>query len=215
MKCVIVGDGAVGKTCMLISFTTNSFPADYVPTVFENYQATIIFEAKSVYLGLWDTSGQEDYDRLRPLAYSQTDVFLICFSVASRASFENVRTKWVGEIKNFTKDVPFVLVGTKADLRDDPQFAEQHKADLISTAMGHKMAKDIGADAYVECSAKTQTGLNAVFEGAINAVLHPVKRGKRRQSELQASQGAPAGVPVEGAGKSKSCGCCRFRKKHQ
>ena len=50
-------------------------------------------DGKTISLGLWDTAGQEDYDRLRPLSYPQTDVFLICFSLVSPPSYENVRTK--------------------------------------------------------------------------------------------------------------------------
>lgn len=78
-----------------------------------------------LFSGLFDTAGQEDYDRLRPLSYPQTDVFLVCFSVVSPSSFENVKEKWVPEITHHCQKTPFLLVGTQIDLREDAPTLEK------------------------------------------------------------------------------------------
>lgn len=84
-----------------------------MPTVFENYVADIEVDGKEVELALWDTAGQEDYDRLRPLSYPDTNVILMCFAIDSPDSLENVPEKWVPEVKHFCPGVAFVLVGCK------------------------------------------------------------------------------------------------------
>lgn len=189
IKCVVVGDGTVGKTCMLISYTTDSFPGEYVPTVFDNYSAPMVCDGVPVSLGLWDTAGQEDYDRLRPLSYPQTDVFLICFSVVSPSSFENVTSKWCPEIKHHCADAPILLIGTKIDLREDKEtlqiLAENGQAP-IKREQGQKLANKIRAVKYLECSALTQRGLKQVFDEAVRAVLRPqpVRRRQRKCSLL-------------------------------
>ncbi|KAF7392724.1 hypothetical protein HZH66_008557 [Vespula vulgaris] len=146
------------------------FPGEYVPTVFDNYSAPMVVDGIPVSLGLWDTAGQEDYDRLRPLSYPQTDVFLICFSVTSPSSFENVTSKWYPEIKHHCPDAPMILVGTKIDLRDDREtltaLAEQGLS-AIKREQGQKLANKIRAVKYMECSALTQRGLKQVFDEAV------------------------------------------------
>ncbi|KAH9271574.1 hypothetical protein BASA83_006182 [Batrachochytrium salamandrivorans] len=144
IKCVVVGDGAVGKTCLLISYTTNKFPSEYVPTVFDNYAVTVMIGNEPYTLGLFDTAGQEDYDRLRPLSYPQTDVFLVCFSVVSPASFENVKEKWFPEVRHHCPGVPCLIVGTQMDLRDDSATIEKlakNRQKPITTDSGERMAK--------------------------------------------------------------------------
>ncbi|KAK7845782.1 rac-like gtp-binding protein arac1 [Quercus suber] len=128
IKCVTVGDGAVGKTCLLISYTSNTFPTDYVPTVFDNFSANVVVNGSTVNLGLWDTAGQEDYNRLRPLSYRGADVFILAFSLISKASYENVSKKWIPELKHYAPD-----------LRDDKQFFIDHPGAVpITTAQNVK-----------------------------------------------------------------------------
>ena len=118
-------------------------------------------------LGLFDTAGQEDYDRLRPLSYPQTDVFLVCFSVTSPASFENVREKWFPEVHHHCPGVPCLIVGTQTDLRDDQSVREKlgkQKMSPVRKEDGERMAKELGAVKYVECSALTQYKLKDVFD---------------------------------------------------
>ncbi|MXQ96086.1 hypothetical protein E5288_WYG015585 [Bos mutus] len=178
LKCVVVGDGAVGKTCLLMSYANDAFPEEYVPTVFDHYAVSVTVGGKQYLLGLYDTAGQEDYDRLRPLSYPMTDVFLICFSVVNPASFQNVKEEWVPELKEYAPNVPFLLIGTQIDLRDDPKTLARlndMKEKPICVEQGQKLAKEIGACCYVECSALTQKGLKTVFDEAIIAILTPKK----------------------------------------
>lgn len=133
-------------------------------------------DGKPINLGLWDTAGQEDYDRLRPLSYPQTDVFIVCFSIVNPASFENVRAKWYPEIRHHCPSTPMLLVGTKLDLRDDKSTIEKLKdknLQPITYQQGLAMGKEITAVKYLECSALTQKGLKTVFDEAIRAVLLP------------------------------------------
>uniref|UniRef100_A0A6N2KSK6 Uncharacterized protein n=1 Tax=Salix viminalis TaxID=40686 RepID=A0A6N2KSK6_SALVM len=172
IKCVTVGDGAVGKTCMLICYTSNKFPTDYIPTVFDNFSANVVVEGTTVNLGLWDTAGQEDYNRLRPLSYRGADVFVLAFSLVSRASYENVLKKWVPELQHYAPGIPIVLVGAKLDLREDKHYLADHPGLVpVTTAQGEDLQKQIGAAYYVECSSKTQQNVKAVFDAAIKKCL--------------------------------------------
>jgi len=164
VKCVVVGDGAVGKTCMLISYTRNEFPTDYVPTVFDNYEATVLVEGKEVVFSLWDTAGQEAYARIRTLSYQKTDIFLLCFSVASRTSSGNITDTWMPELRHHCPKTPIILVGTKTDLRKE-------QGEVVSQEEGMRLSKSIKALRYMECSALTRLGLKEVFDAAITSIV--------------------------------------------
>jgi len=169
---------------MLISYTSNTFPTDYVPTVFDNFSANVVVDGNTVNLGLWDTAGQEDYNRLRPLSYRGADVFLLAFSLISKASYENISKKWIPELRHYAPSVPIILVGTKLDLRDDKQFFADHPGTSpISTPQGDELRKEIGAASYIECSSKTQQNVKAVFDAAIKVVLQPPKQTKKKKKK--------------------------------
>jgi len=180
IKVVVVGDGAVGKTCLLLSFSQNRFPSSYVPTIFDTISTGINVENKEYTLDLWDTAGQDDYERLRPLSYPNTNVFIVCFSLVSPTSYENVLTKWKSEIFEFCPNAKIVLCGTKSDLRDEFDSIPNDQKDPtwkpISTDKGMKAASKIGAFKYLECSAFKAKGIKEVFEAAVLSTLATEKK---------------------------------------
>ncbi|KAJ7849583.1 small GTPase-binding protein [Mycena leptocephala] len=130
----------------------------YVPTVFENTVTDVHVDGKDVELSLWDTAGQEDYDRLRPLSYPDAHVILICFGVDSRDSFDNVEEKWAPEVMHHcSRRLPTILVGVAAG--------------AVTKQEGLAVQQRIGASAYLECSSKTGEGVKEVFQQATRAAL--------------------------------------------
>ncbi|KAI1815184.1 GTP-binding protein rho2 [Poronia punctata] len=181
LKLVIIGDGACGKTSLLSVFTLGYFPTHYIPTVFENYVTDCRVDGKNVQLALWDTAGQEDYERLRPLAYAKAHVLLIGFSVDSPDSLDNVKNKWITEATERCPGVPVILVGLKKDLRDDPvAIEEMRKKSLrfVTERQGETTAQEIGARKYLECSSLSGEGVDDVFEAATRAALLNFEKGE-------------------------------------
>ncbi|EFA75528.1 Rho GTPase [Heterostelium album PN500] len=188
IKVVVVGDGAIGKTSLLISYASGGFPRDYQPTVFDNFSSHHVYQGRNFNLGLWDTAGQEDFDRLRPLGYNNTDVFLICYSVVNPPSYANVYDKWLGEITHYTcQNIPIVLVGTQTDLRTDPEVLaslQLKQQTPMTYDEGLMMKKKIGARAFTECSVQSNKGVRAVFEEAIRVYIDSeFKRQKRKEKK--------------------------------
>ncbi|CAD7680194.1 unnamed protein product [Nyctereutes procyonoides] len=137
IKYIVVGDGAIGKTCLLISYTTNKFPSEYVPTIFDNYVVMVMIGGEPYALGLFDIAG----------------------GLFSPSSFENVREKWVPEITHHCPKTPFLLKLAK------------NKQKPITPETAEKLACDLKAIKYVECSALVPKGLKNVFDEAILAAL--------------------------------------------
>lgn len=195
IKCVVVGDGSVGKTCLLFVYANNSFPEDYLPTVFDNYSANVVVDDTTINIGLWDTAGQEDYDKLRPLSYPGAHVFLLCFSVVAHTSFANIKAKWYPEVAKHCPNVPIVLVGTKFDLLTDDACLARLKSSgqsVVTDEQAEQAAREIKAVRYISCSARCQLRVKDVFDCAIRTALanmglgaanKPAKKAEKKKSK--------------------------------
>jgi len=179
IKCGVVGDGTVGKTTLLLSYITQAFTTEYTPTVFDNFSAIEEVGDEVINVILWDTAGQDDYAQIRTTCYNNCryDVFLLCFSVIHRDSFDNIKYKWLTELKQNSPGTPFILVGTKIDLRDDSSNTH------ISQKEGAKRGKDIKAHTYVECSSKNPVSVAKVVMEAVSMVLEQDNARKLRNEK--------------------------------
>ncbi|GKT42836.1 GTP-binding protein RHO3 [Colletotrichum spaethianum] len=193
-KLVLLGDGACGKTSLLNVFTRGYFPTVYEPTVFENYVHDIFVDNVHIELSLWDTAGQEEFDRLRSLSYGRTidmddtDLIMLCYSVDSKDSLENVESKWVGEIADNCPGVKLVLVALKCDLREADNEEEEgtegqqrEKRPMINYEQGLEVARRINALRYLECSAMRNRGVNEAFTEAARVALSVKKDREESQ----------------------------------
>merc|ERR1711936_214491 len=178
-KLCIIGDGNTGKTALLYRFKNKTFDEKYEPTIFETESHTCEFDNKKVNLSLWDTAGQEEFDRIRVLAYDKTDILLITCCAVSRISYRNVKDLWLKELeKNKSKftNAAIVLVGTKCDLKGVAEARDNPEDKDVTKAEGEQLARDIGATCYIETSAKTGDGIKELFEEAIRASMVGGKR---------------------------------------
>ncbi|KNC97675.1 small GTP-binding protein domain [Spizellomyces punctatus DAOM BR117] len=205
-KLVCVGDEGVGKTALLLVYSGGQFPEKHLATVTETYLP------KDSPFEIWDTAGAAELDRLRPFSYDKADAFIVAFSVVDHQSFQNIEERWIPEIRYFASNVPILLVGCKSDLRTDPETLESLRRigyDPIRYDEGEQVAKRMGAYRYLECSARTRSGVAAIFEEAgrsidydkdlrhIEAVTKPFDNIAvilRRQSSLSTVTTAVTGI---------------------
>ncbi|KAJ3047102.1 GTP-binding protein Rho1 [Rhizophlyctis rosea] len=218
-KLLVIGDGTVGKTCLLIVYTQGTFPLKYIPTVFENHikDVTIPETNTTVELVLWDTAGQEEVGRyrLRSLYYPNSDVVVICYAIDSPDSLENVAENWIQEVRHFCPKIPVLLVGTKSDLRNDPQtIASLAKMGQrpVTFEEGQKMSQQINAIGYYETSAKSNEGIPIVFEEAARAAASSTGGGAKKGGTQSAGSGGGTGIQRDGnwVGGSKKKSKCEL-----
>jgi len=207
VKCILIGHGNAGKTSLGITYGTNEFPSEYVPTVFDVLQVKENIDGQSVELCMWDTGGGEDYERLRPLCYPQTNVFLVCFSLDNTREFENIQSYWFAEVRRHCPGVPMILLGMRLDLREDKVTIDKlnkkqrvpitysqglalasdennkilANCDEFKAFQGKDSNEEIVAVQYMECSALTREGVEEVFEMACRVGLRHRQTKKKKK----------------------------------
>lgn len=187
------------------------FPTVYEPTVFENYVHDIFVDNVHIELSLWDTAGQEEFDRLRSLSYDDTHTIMLCFSVDSKDSLENVESKWVGEIAENCQGVKLVLVALKCDLRERGADEEEETGArrggekvMIDYKQGLEVAKRIQALRYLGMShSRHILSWLAMERSVLISIAGAECSAKRNRGVNEAfTEAARVALSVKGAGTS-------------
>nr|XP_046268978.1 rho-related GTP-binding protein RhoV-like [Scatophagus argus] len=174
LSCMLVGDGAVGKTSMIISYIFNGYNSEYRQTAFDVFTGLVHVNGIPTRIKLIDTAGQEEFGHLRSLCYAHVDVFILCFSVVNPVSFDNITSKWIPQIRAGNTTSPIILVGTQSDLRHNVDILihlDQRSTKPVPFSGARRLAHRIRAHDYVECSALTQHNLKDVFDCAVFAAI--------------------------------------------
>jgi len=168
---VVVGDGAVGKTSLILTYATNKFPYDDTIQLYDSHTVEEVIDSRNVKIHIHDTAGEEDYNTFRPLIYNNTSAFFVCYSIASEQSFKSVKEKWIPEIREHST-APIVIIGCKSDLRNNTDIAERLRSrglHFVSTNDGERLANKLGCS-YTECSALTGEGVKNTFTKSVRDV---------------------------------------------
>ncbi|UJR37771.1 hypothetical protein I4U23_030463 [Adineta vaga] len=174
ITCVIIGDCGVGKSSLVVSYTTNDFPTQYVPTAFDNYSVDVSVGTRLVHFDICDTGGKEQFSPLHGLCIPYSDVILLCFSVVNPSSFQNAITYWLSRARRSNSKIPIILVGTQMDLRSDLQTLltlDQQKLKPVTEKEARARAQQMHACSYIECSSLTEKNLKTVFDTAVLAAI--------------------------------------------
>uniref|UniRef100_A0A914DM08 Rho GTPase n=1 Tax=Acrobeloides nanus TaxID=290746 RepID=A0A914DM08_9BILA len=188
LKLVVVGDGACGKTSLIIAHAGGEFSDNYIPTAFDDYIIETYVEGKAKHLTVCDTAGEDDFNKLRPLSYPDADVFIVCYSVERPESIKNIRESWIPEIRHFCPHTPIVLVGNKKDIRDetrrkmskDIEASPSTSTGVVDRIEAEECAKEFSQLPLIECSAKTRENVRQVFDTALAAAIAYRNRKKNK-----------------------------------
>mgnify|MGYP001044406976 FL=1 len=201
-KVLIIGDSAVGKSCLLLQFSDQTFSDNYVSTIGVDFKIrTIDVNGQQVKLQIWDTAGQERFQSITANYYHGSHAIAIVYDVTNRQSFENVR-KWIAEVERLANpSVCKLLVGNKADLDQKREITRNE---------GQSLADSLGIP-FMETSAKTDYNVKEMFMSMCVAIQNRQGRGKNGFNGNMSNNGPSRnlnGYSVNGQGNNaNSCIC--------
>jgi len=168
MNYILVGDTAVGKSCLLLNFLDKTFKEEHMVTVGVDFGSKIVDHCGTRYkLLMWDTAGQETFNSVARSYYKNAVGVLLVYDVSNKKSYENIE-KWLQEIEEFSNgQVSVIVVGNKTDLE------EKRK---ISYETAEKMAKGRGME-YIETSAKQSKNIDEAFLKLTSFVHEKISKG--------------------------------------
>ena len=188
IKCVLVGDSKSGKTALLYTLSKGIFPTQHLPTVINNVNVSGMFEDNQATISFWDTPGDIEQEDIRSMAYQNADFILITFSLNKLKDVSHVRERWYNEVKKYCPNASILLIGTNLDKREDLSYDHnvvtkstvdypiRKDEDIVTYSNGLSIAKEIGAIAYIESSAKNEVGFKEIKDHIFRSFLNKNRR---------------------------------------
>ncbi|KAK9865773.1 hypothetical protein WJX84_006301 [Apatococcus fuscideae] len=200
IKLLLIGDSGVGKSCLLLRFSEDSFTSSFITTIGIDFKIKkILLDNKWIKLQIWDTAGQERFRTITSAYYRGAMGILLVYDVTDEASFNNIRN-WMRNIEQHASDtVNKVLVGNKCDMDESKR--------AVPTSKGQALADEFGIR-FFETSAKNNSNVDEVFQAVAKDVMARLRDTQETSSAPSSGSGLPMRQPASSRPPAKKSSCC-------